>query len=218
MTHMKIKQVIFAICGAILIIFICKYQYFNQQFDTVNLWSKERKEKFIWTPTKLQLIKTEMMLHFASKARRHLVRVAQDMHTPALQNYVNSTLSDVSALLDPDVLQAKPVGSIKKRIASEIAREMLEEQIRQQTGNEWKKYMSRELQSVVQYDLNQYQESHQCNSTRILTCSHMLRTGYGSFIHRTHTCLVAALLSQRALRRTLKGMLHTRTDETRKWR
>ncbi|XP_052770468.1 alpha-(1,6)-fucosyltransferase-like isoform X2 [Mya arenaria] len=280
MSRMKIKQVLFAILGAVLIIIICKDQYINHQFDLVKLWLNAPKEKFIWTPTKLHSVQTEMMLHFASQARRHLVRFAQNINTLSLQNYVNSTLSDVSALLEvnenmfrsleekfsstqielklQDVvhmslssamigndrlpintdsqrelvqsyrekgyyyfaefvlkrceglkeLSAKHFGIMQPlqhvckklhKLQTEIAKEMLEEQIRQQMCNEWNKQMSRELQSVVQHDLNQYQESPQCNSTRILTCLHELRTGFGSFIHRTHTCLVAALLSQRVL-------------------
>ncbi|XP_052777987.1 alpha-(1,6)-fucosyltransferase-like [Mya arenaria] len=85
------------------------------------------------------------------------------------------------------------------KLQIEIARGMLEEQIRQQTGNEWKKKMSRELQSEVQYNLNQYKESPRCNSSRILTCQHVFLTSLGSFIHRTLSCLVAALSLQRAL-------------------
>ncbi|WAR20660.1 hypothetical protein MAR_014634 [Mya arenaria] len=67
---------------------------------SLKLWLNAPKEKFIWTPTKLHSVQTEMMLHFASQARRHLVRFAQNINTLSLQNYVNSTLSDVSALLE----------------------------------------------------------------------------------------------------------------------
>ncbi|XP_052796621.1 uncharacterized protein LOC128229025 [Mya arenaria] len=232
-----IIKIIFAICGASLFLILWKYQYVNKQFDLFSMWSKEPKEKFIWTPSKLLSIKTEMMLDFASQAQRLLVRGAQNMNTLSLQKYLNSTLSDVNALLEvnesmfrslevifsssqidlklQDAVHMSPSSSMENdqlpintdiqrelvqryrdkgyyhfdefvlkrceglkelsandsgimkplqqvcknlhKLQTEIARERLEEQIRQQTGNKWKKYMSRELQSVVQYDLNQYQ-------------------------------------------------------------
>ncbi|XP_052774806.1 alpha-(1,6)-fucosyltransferase-like [Mya arenaria] len=279
MTRVKGIHALLAICGASLVLIICKYEFVNKQSALLIMPTKEPKKNSVSTVTKLDFNSTNMMLHFASQAKRYFVEIAQDMKTTSMQNYMNSTLSDVSALLEvkenmlytfeeifpstqidlklQDVVKSSPFSSLRKdrlpineaiqkeliqryrdkgfghfaefvlkrceglkelsandsgimetlsnvckkllKLQTELARGVLEEKIRHQTGNEWRIKMSRELQSEVQYHLNQYKESPQCNSSRILTCLHVFWTPIGSFIHRTLSCLVAALSSQRAL-------------------